>query len=188
MWKNLLFNSLAETVENTSLFQYVIQDVPMFENSAVQCYVGDDGAEIYCNISMVDFYLYYGSTYWNNFNGALQKVYADLLKNIEQDYLKEHPEDTELEGMDDWFIEGVSGDSNYNIKVELLVTFEEESDNLIIRGDVWVASYSDIYREYNIHVFDRSIDMDYSNSTLDRFKAKFIGELQSSFSNLIEEL
>lgn len=191
MLKNLLFNSLADASEHTYLFQFVIQNVPMFEDSAVQCHVGDDGAEIYCNISIVDFvdfYLDYKSTYGNNFNGALQKVYEDLLKNIEHDYLKEHPEDTELEGMYDWFIEGASGDNSYLLQVKLLVTFEEESGNLIISGDVWVDSYSDIYRGYNIHVFDRSIDMNYSNSTLDRFKEQFFRGVLTSFSDLIKEL
>ena len=187
-----LYIDLQHLVEETDAFESVTADLPMFSNtgSSWVCYFIDldPGAVISFDIPIVDFYLYYESTYGNNFNGALQKVYEDLLENIEKDYLKEHPEDTELDGMYDWFVEGASGDSSYNIQVDLLVTFEYETGNLIISGDVSVDSYSDIYREYNIHVFDRNVDMSHIDSNQNRFKEQFFDEVLTSFNDLIEEL
>ena len=187
-----LFIDLYHLVEGTDTFESVTADLPMFSNtgSSWQCLLFDYnvGAIMSFEIPIVDFYLYYEPSYGNSFNGALQKVYEDLLNNIERDYLKEHPEDTELEGMVDWFVDGASGDSSYNIQVYLLVTFEYETGNLVISGDVSVDSYSDIYRAYNIHVFYRIVDMSHIDSNQNRFKERFFDEVLTSFNDLIEEL
>lgn len=188
-----LYVELRDLVEETDAFESVTADIPMFSNtgSSWVCYLNElgPGAVIYFNIPIVDFYLYYESTYGNRFNGALQKVYNDLLENVEQDYLKEHPEDTELEGMDDWFIERASGDTSSWLQVELLVTFVEGSSTLALVGSVAVESYSDVYRESEIQVFHRNIDLvEYSAHNQNRFKEQFFNEVLTSFNDLIEEL
>lgn len=187
-----LYVDLQHLVEETDAFESVTADIPMFSNtgSSWVCYLTehDPGAVIYFNIPIVDFYLYYESAYGNHFNGVLQKVYKDLLNNVEQDYLKEHPEDTELEGMDDWFINSASGDNSYWLQVELLVTFLEGSSTLALVGSVAVNSYSDVYRYDEIQIFHRNIVMEYIDSNQNRFKEQFFNEVLTSFNDLIEEL
>lgn len=187
-----LYIDLQHLVEETDAFESVTADLPMFSNtgSSWVCYLTDldPGAVIYFNIPIVDFYLHYEPSYGNSFNGVLQEVYKDLLNNIEKDYLKEHPEDTELEGMDGWFVGGASGDNSYWLQVELLVTFVEGSSTLALVGSVAVNSYSDVYREDEIYVFYRNVDLVYSNRNQNRFKEQFFDEVLTSFNDLIEEL
>lgn len=187
-----LYVDLRHLVEETDAFESVTADIPMFSNtgSSWQCYLTehDPGAVIFFNIPIVDFYLYYEYTYGNNFSGVLQKVYDDLLNNVEQDYLKEHPEDPELEGMVDWFVEGASGDTSSWLQVELLVTFIEGSSTLALVGSVAVESYSNVYRESEIQIFHRNVDLEYSTRNQNRFKEQFFNEVLTSFNDLIEEL